>query len=72
MRITMNKAAADKLTADIIAGFKRVGDVADSIGRAAADVQRAADATPAPRRLFAVSPWAANAWADLLGRFTGR
>lgn len=71
MKITMNKPAVDKLTADIVAGCKAVGDIADATKRVADSVTKAANIIAgAPRR--GTSSWGALAWAGLLGRFTGR
>lgn len=84
VRITINKAAIDKLTDYAVTamkragdaadaakeGFKRTGDAADAIGSAAAKWRTVA-AEVKPRRR-GTSAWAASAWADFLGRFTGR
>jgi hypothetical protein len=66
LKIRMNKAAADLLTAHIVAGLKRVGDVADSVSRAANDATKAADASGKVRP--AMRSWSAAAFADLLDR----
>lgn len=83
VRITINKPAIEKLTDYAVTGMKRVGDAADGVkafaqraGEAANAVRRAADTVQrpaaAPPRRRGTSAWAASAWADFLGRFTGR
>jgi hypothetical protein len=64
MKLRMNKAAADLLTARTVAAFKRVGDVAEKIGRAAESVTPA-DASATARPLRNAS---AAAFASLLDR----
>lgn len=64
IRIRLNPAAVERLVQSV----KRIGDVADSIGRAA---QSIADATASPkvRRARGSLRWmGAEAWASLLGR----